>query len=500
MIDDEMRAKIRRLHYAEHWPVGTIAMQLGVHHETVRRVVGLLSADGTNVRGSKLDAYKAFVLATLEEYPRLRSSRIFAMIRDRGYAGSGVVVRRFVRTVRPAPSREAFVRVTTLPGEQAQVDWGSFGKLTIGHATRALSCFVIVLGYSRRLWASFFLDQQIDNFVRAHVLAFRAFGGVPRVVLYDNLRSVVLERVGDHVRFHPRVLDLAGHYHFEPRPCAPYRPNEKGKVERAIRYLRESFFAARRFRDVVDLNAQLEHWLADTADARQCPGDPARRTVRACFEEEQALLMPLPEHDHDVVRPHEVIARKQPFVRFDLNLYSVPHDLVGERLTLLAGPDEIRITRGFRIVARHRRCWDRAQVIEAPEHAVALTAHKRRAHESRGRDRLRTSCPSADALIASLAKRGGALGADVVRLCKLLDQHGAQALEEAMRIALEREARSAATVAYLLEQQRRARGRPELLDPALPDAVRRLDVDVEHHDLASYDRLLRNEGDDHDPS
>ena len=242
MIDDEMRAKIRRLHFAEHWPVGTIAAQLGVHHDTVRRAVGLLTSDGAPVRTSKLDPYTAFVHATLEEYPRLRSTRISAMLRDRGYQGSDDIVRRYVKRVRPPVSREAYVRMVTLPGEQAQVDWGSFGKLAVGHAMRALSCFVMVLGYSRRIWAGFFLDQQLDNFVRGHVLAFRAFGGVPRVVLYDNLRSVVLERVAEHVRFHPRVLELAGHYHFEPRPCAPYRANEKGKVERTIRYLRESFF------------------------------------------------------------------------------------------------------------------------------------------------------------------------------------------------------------------------------------------------------------------
>jgi transposase len=497
MIDDDLRAKIRRLHYAEHWPVGTIASQLGVHHDTVRRAVGLIAPDGNAVRGSKLDAYKPFVRATLEEYPRLRASRIAAMLRGRGYVGSDVVVSRYVRTVRPV-SREAFIRVTTLPGEQGQVDWGSFGKVAVGHAKRALSCFVLVLGWSRRIWARFFLDQQIDNFIHAHVLAFRKLRGVPRVVLYDNLRSVVLERVGDHVRFHPRVLELAGHYHFEPRPCAPYRPNEKGKVERAIRYLRESFFAARRFRDVDDLNAQLEDWLAGTADERTCPTDPARRSVRECFEHERPLLMPLPEHDHDSVRSREVIARKQPFVRFDLNLYSVPHELVGERLTLLAGTDEIRITRGFAVVARHRRCWDRDQVIEDPAHAVALTAERRRAKDTRSRDRLRSSCPSADALIASLAKRGSSLGADVVRLCKLLDQHGADALEEAMRIALEREARSAATVAYVLEQRRRARGRAEVIDTALPESVRRIDVDVAHHDLATYDRLLDSNEDDHE--
>ena len=159
------------------------------------------------------------------------------------------------------PTREAFLRLTTMPGEQAQVDWGHFGKIQIGSAKRALSCFVLVLSWSRAMYARFALDQTLESFLRGHVLAFEALG-VPREILYDNLKSVVLERVGDHIRFHPRILELAGHYHFAPKPCAPYRGNEKGKVERQIQYLRHSFFAARRFSSVDDLNMQLARWIS----------------------------------------------------------------------------------------------------------------------------------------------------------------------------------------------------------------------------------------------
>src|SRR5437773_1797174 len=98
--------------------------------------------------------------------------------------------------------------------------------------------------------ACFTLDQSLESFVRGHVFAFDRLGGVPRALLYDNLKTAVLERHADLIRFNPRLLDLAGHYHFAPKPCAPYRGNEKGKVERAIQYLRHSFFAARRFSSV----------------------------------------------------------------------------------------------------------------------------------------------------------------------------------------------------------------------------------------------------------
>jgi transposase len=118
----------------------------------------------------------------------------------------------------------------TLPGEQAQVDWGHFGPLQIGRARRPLSCFVLVLSWSRAMYAQFALDQTLESFLRGHVEAFTALQGVPRQILYDNLKSVVLERVGDHIRFHPRLLELAGHYHFLPRPCAVARANEKDRA------------------------------------------------------------------------------------------------------------------------------------------------------------------------------------------------------------------------------------------------------------------------------
>jgi transposase len=156
-------------------------------------------------------------------------------------------VRRYVGSVRPAAKAEAFLKLSTLPGEQAQVDWGHFGEIQVGAATRSLSCFVLVLSWSRAMYARFTLDQTLETFLRGHALAFETLGGAARRILYDNLKSVVVERVGDHIRFHPQILECAGHYHFAPVPCAPYRGNEKGKVERTIQYLRHGFFAARRF-------------------------------------------------------------------------------------------------------------------------------------------------------------------------------------------------------------------------------------------------------------
>jgi transposase len=229
MIDAELYARIRRLFFAEHWKVGTIATELAVHHETVERAIEADRFVRTprQIRPSLLDPYKAFIGEVLEKHPRLRATRLFDMLRTRGYAGGYSPVMRYVRSVRPASKAEAFLKLTTLPGEQAQVDWGHFGKIQVGAATRALSCFVLVLSWSRAMFARFTLDQTLETFLLGHALAFETLRGVPRRILYDNLKSVVVERVGEHIRFHPHILECAGHYHFAPVPCAPYRGNEK---------------------------------------------------------------------------------------------------------------------------------------------------------------------------------------------------------------------------------------------------------------------------------
>jgi transposase len=491
MIGDEQRARIRRLFYAEHWKVGTIADELGVHHDTVRRALEVerFRSGGPRVVASVLDPYKPFLDGVLREHPRLRSSRLFGMIKERGYTGSEVIVRRYVRTVRPMP-REAFFRLETMPGEQGQVDWASFGKVHIGNASRALSCFVMVLSFSRAVFARFVLDQQMESFVRCHVAAFEALGGVPRSLLYDNLKSVVLERVGAHVRFHPRLLELAGHYHFAPKPCAPYRGNEKGKVERTIQYLRHSFFDARRFVSVAQLNVELAEWIDRVALTRPRPQDPERKSVRAAFDEERPRLLPLPEHPFacDVVRA--VASGKTPYLRFDLNDYSIPAAHVRRPLTLIASETTVRVVEGVVEIARHARSYDRSRKIEDRAHLDDLADDKRRASELRGRDRLTSACPRAHALLEEVARRGGHLGGTTTRLLHLLDREGARALDAAIGEALARGAASAEAIAHVLDQQRRAKNAPPLVEVVLPDDPRVRDLRVTPHSLASYDDAL----------
>src|SRR3984885_6500938 len=331
------------------------------------------------------------------------------MAYERGYRGSPDHFRHLIACHRPRPKAEAYLRLRTLPGEEGQVDWGHFGHLEIGRARRPLMAFVMVLSYSRKIFLRFFLDARMENFLRGHVAAFEAWQGVPRVLLYDNLKSAVLERRGDAIRFHPTLLGFAGHYRYEPRPVAIARGNEKGRVERAIRYVRGAFFATRTFTDLDDLNVQAEAWCNGLAADRRCRED-LKRSVREVFVEEALRLLPLPDNPAPLLERVAVSVGKTPYVRFDLNNYSVPHTHVRRVLTVLADPHEVRIVDGSAVLACHPRSYDRDAQIELPGHVEALVKQKRAARQHRATDRLVQAAPASQTLLIRAAERGANLG------------------------------------------------------------------------------------------
>ena len=330
----------------------------------------------------------------------------------------------------------------------------------------------------------------MGSFLHGHVAAFTFFNAAPRTLLYDNLRSAVLERIGDAIRFHPTLLELAAWYHFQPRPVAVARGNEKGRVERAIRFVRERFFAARRFADLADLNAQALQWCAGEAAERPCPED-RDRSVRACFEEEQSRLLALPTEPFPCEERMMVRAHKTPYVRFDLNDYSIPHNRVRRTLEVLATLERVRILDGTEVIAVHPRSFDRRQQIEQPDHIQELVEQKRAGRAHRSMDRLHHAAPSAAALFARAAQRGANLGALTRGLITLLDTHGAAALENAVAAALREDSAHLAAVRHFIDQQRARRGQSPPIPVTLPDDPRVRALTVRPHPLTDYQQLAQ---------
>ena len=498
MISRALEAEILRLHYSEHWLIGTIATQLRVHHSTVRRVLaqaGVPIAPST-ARASIAAPYVAFIIETLTKYPTLRASRLYQMVKERGYPGAPDHFRALVAQLRPRRAAEAYLRLRTLPGQQAQVDWAHFGTITIGRAVRPLMAFVMVLSYSRQIFLRFYLGAAMNYFLCGHVEAFNAIQAVPRVLLYDNLKSAVLERAGDAIRFNPTLLELAAHYRFEPRPVAVARGNEKGRVERAIRFVRDAFFAARPFRDVADLNAQADVWCQGAAADRLCPEDRAR-TVRAVFAQEQPHLLGLPANPFPTEERIEVDVNKTPYARFDWNDYTIPHTHVRRTLSVLATLDTVRIFDGQTLLASHPRCFDRGQQIEVPAHLAALVAHKRAGRAQRAQDRLHHAAPSAQALFLRAAARGAHLGVLSRGLLALLDSHGAQALEAAIAAALAEDAAHLGVVRHFIDAHAHARGQRPPIAVVLPDDPRLHAITVRAQPLSAYEQLTPETIDEH---
>lgn len=480
-------AEIVRLFAVEGWRVGTIARQLGVHHGTVRRV---LDRQGVEIDGrrrrSMVDRFEAWIRETFERFPLLPASVLYRMARARGYEGAEDHFRHRVARLRPRRAAEAYLELRTLPGEQAQVDWASFGTYPVEGGVRRLFAFVMVLSFSRMLYVRFFLDQRMGSFLEGHVRAFAFFRGVARTLLYDNLKSAVLEREGLAIRFHPSLLELANHYHFQPQPVAVGRGNEKGRVERAIGYLRTSFFPAISFSGLDDLNLQAERFCLEVASRRRWP-QQRDVLVADAFAKEQPMLVPLPGDPLPVEDVVDVACGKTPYVRFDSNRYSVPHDRVQRQLTVRASSTTVRVLDRSELVAEHRRCWAKQQVVEDPDHVAELVRAKRQASRQRGQDRLLRTVPECESLLAEMARRQRRLASAVDWLNRLLDQYGRDELKAAVDEAMTSGEPSVAAVHLVLDRRRRARNQAPPVPVALPDRPDVRNLSVIPHDLAEYD-------------
>lgn len=488
-IRADLEAKILRYYHVEKWKVGTIARQFGIHHSTVSRVLLDAGVSAKERLGCKsmIDPYLPFILETLKQYPRLTASRLYGMVKERDYPGGEDHFRAMIARFRPRKVAEAYLRLRTLPGEQGQVDWGHFGHLRIGQAKRPLMAFVLVLSYSRKIFLRFYLNAQMASFLRGHEAAFQAFGGVPRVLLFDNLKSAVLDREGDAIRFNPTLLEFAGHYHFEPRPVAVARGNEKGRVERSIRYIRDNFFAAREFTSLEDLNKQADEWCAGIAADRRCPED-RRLLIKEAFLQEKDRLIALPDNPYPTDERVEVQIGKTPYARFDLNDYSIPHTHVRRTLTVMGKPDKVLILEGTKILAEHVRSYDKGQQIEDAVHIAELVLRKRQAAQHRGQDYLTKSSSKAKALLVAAAAKGYCLRPIIAQLEKLLSLYGATLLDAAIEEALDKNVPHPNAVRVALERQRELTNTPPPVDLHLQDP-RIKELVIKPHALSRYSSL-----------
>jgi transposase len=497
MITSEMRGQIRRLVLVEGWRIETVARRFGVHHSVVRRA---LCDEPGSVRPrppSALDPFKPYIVERLTELPSLSAVRLHTELLDKGLRLGITQLRRYVAQVRPPRPRRVYLRVEVEPAEQAQVDWGSFGHMRVGSTQRPLSVFAMVLSWSRAIFIDFSVDQQMETFLRMHRRALEFFAGVPRRIVYDNLKSVVLSRVGSTVQFNPRFLIFAGHYLFEPTAAPVRYPEFKGRVEATIKYIRQSFFYGRSFSSLEDLRAQAAAWRDQVANERIHATTRERPVERLIVERTRLRPLPPLPFDTDLVLP--LIASKEARVRLDTNTYSVPPDCVGKTVILRADDQHVRILCDGVEVAVHERSYDRRRHVEDPAHIERLLARRQSARGPKRRERLFAVCPQARLYLREVSCRRIHLGHETEKLLRLLDQYGEDDFRQAIVQALALKTIGARYIRALCDQARFARGLGEPAEPILTGNPTADDLVVEPHDMETYDALFEPERSDTDP-
>ena len=486
MIDYPTFLKIKSLQQQAGLKCSQIATKLGIDDRTVAKWLGEKQylPRQSSQRDSKLDLFKDDIVRMLETHP-YSAMQILQRIRDDGFNGGYSIVKEYVRKVRPKRVK-AFLKLSFAPGECAQVDWGSYGTITVGETCRRLSFFVMVLCYSRMMYLEFTVSQTMEHFLGCHQNAFYRFGGVPGKIMVDNLKSAVLKRaVGQDPVLNPKYLDFANHYGFRIAPCSVGKGNEKGRVENGVGYVKKNFLSGLQLPDFNALNPAAVQWLDTIANVR-IHGETAKKPIEM-FENERHRLNPLPAHLYDIAGIDQVRASRQFRVLLDTNHYSVPAELAGQPLTLKTYPDRLCIYHQDKLIARHVRSYDRRKDFELPDHPKALMAQRKKARDQKIFMNFLTLHPKADDYYRQLEQRRMNPLHHIRQIVALSEIYGKDPVTRAIEDAFFFQAFSCEYIANLLEQRTR-----KLPEPGALHLTRRqdlLNLDVEKPDIAIYNRF-----------
>lgn len=487
MIPYEVYCRVRKLHQEGVLTYTQIAREVNLHPETVSKYAVLESFPRRRYakRASKLDAHKATVVRWLERYPYSATQVYQRLQREEGYTGGASIVKEYVRAVRP-PRRPAYLTLAFAPGEAAQVDWGYAGTISLGATRRRVSFFVMVLCHSRQTYVEFTCGERMEHFLACHLNALRFFGGTPGAIMIDNLKTGVLRHLlGEKAVFHPRYLDFAAHYGFEPRACNVRKANEKGRVENFVGYVKKNFLAGLELPNSLSaLNVAARQWLDTVANVR-LHGETHKRPLDLFQAAEQPALRPLPTEEADTSVTRLVRVTNRCRVVVDTNRYSVPFVYASQRLTLKAFADRICLYYTHNLVATHPRSYERRRDFEDPDHLKELRDQRRRARDAAWLLRFYALSPQAEYYHQQLSARNLQPRVHINKIVALADIHGPEKVARALQDAIECQAFSSQYIENILQQRAR------LCPPSGPLHLTRrsdlLDLDLDPVDLSLYD-------------
>ena len=456
MLTAEQINSIHRLHWSEHWSVRKIARHLHLARRTISQYLVTPARSAVRrQRPSKLDPFKSTIAELLQQDAKASAMVIAQRLRPLGFTGGMSILKDYLHAMRTeTATKRAYVRMEPGPGERFEVDWGHFGALLYqGHA-RKLYAFCLVECHSRKLFVEFTHSQNFETFVRCHIHAFQSMSGVARELWYDNLATAVAEHDGNLVRFHPRFLAFAREYSFLPRACHVRAAWEKGKIERAVGYLRQNFWPLRTFTDLTDVNSQARHWLEEVANQRCHRETGETPAVRFQSETLRALPVIVPDYRDTA----EALVHKDLRLPFDGNRYCVPPRYVGHHLILKADASTVTIYDQCQEVTSYARCWQRGQVLGAERFQKELLVQFAAAQRSAEQQRLVGWLgPVSESYLRRLADTDRSLNRQVRELLLLVREYGPEAVAAAVTQAHAAGAFGADYIANILRQQRMRR-------------------------------------------
>lgn len=440
-------------------------------------------------RSSILDPYKDYIKERLEKWPKLSAERLFNEIKEKGYTGSNRTVRRYVATIRPQGSRE-YKPYETLPGEQAQIDWGHMGEIIENGRRKKLYVFVFCLSWSRQRYVEFITSLNSAVFNGCVHRALNYIGGVPETILFDNAKTVVSERVGTVIRFNENLMHIALKYGFTPKACWVNDAESKGKVESNVKYVKHGFYYARDFTSVDDLNNQAMEWLETVANAKPhgttgCV--PAEQLIK-----EQKYLKPLPPIKEALPVTEKRKATKTALISIDANKYSVPAQFARKTVRYLRYEDRIEILDDKSVIATHQLAKGKNQTIINDNH---YPLHNQPAKKPKNalQAKFEALAPEAAEYLQGLSRsRHGHLREQMEKIIALAKQHDSAIVSNAMKRSLSFGAFGYGILKRIIDRQIKApRSLPEPPNNTKKAKLNTLyHVDVERRDTSYYGGVM----------
>ncbi len=362
MVTTEVFMDILALHRQGH-SMRWIAKKLGIHRNTVKKYITQKKPPQYTKkkrRESILAPYHQLIRDWLADYD-FSATWIFDKLKGLGYTGGYDTVRCFVRDIKAQRTSQAYIRFETEPGRQAQMDWADFKIISPSGQSQFVYLFVLVLGFSRAMFAWFVERCTLQAFLDSHIRAFHYLGGVPVEILYDNMKHVVIGHKDRKAVFNHEFVHFAAHYGFAPIAAPPYSPWVKGKVERPIDYIRERFWRGYRFESIDRANRDLRKWLETVANQRN--HGTHRQLVAERWQHDRLKLGPLPTSDYDTAIKVFRKVYKDCQVAYNANRYIVPHHVVGKRILLKIKDGTIRFFHDDELLATYQEPCGKHQLV-----------------------------------------------------------------------------------------------------------------------------------------